>query len=777
VGEAAVGEATTARPRRLDGRRLIAVTLAVLLCGALFGGLVSWWTDQAVFDERSFADRGVRLLESSEVRQEMSTEITQAIIQNGPSQLVGFRTVIQPAIDDLMTTDAFKQIFRNALRQAHRSLFTEDGNSTAVNLSQSLGVLASSLQISNPDVASNLPTGIDHLLVDFGDDIRGLELWKTAEDFQQLAISLLTVSVLLAVAVVAFDRQPRRGVFKVGVAVAVAGGLLVVVALLVPRLASNAVGDPSVHAALRSALEIFVGDLQTLGIWVIGYGVVIAALATASRPRREALDARAVGFAVRDRWRAWQPATDSGRILRAVLVIGAGLLLVLQRDLVVPLAVGAVGVYLAYVGIVQLLSVVGRTTAEKVIARAGSDPERDERDRHRAAVLAVGAVLIAVISVVGVVATGVARSRAAEAADAACNGSEDLCDRPIDQVAFAASHNSMSAASQPGWLFPEQANGIGTQLEFGIRALLVKTHYGVPSGITFTGADLIVTDRAAEIAVNPKVAEEQLPSGVGTNQQALDLAASAKIDPSKRNVYLCHVYCEYGATLLTDALREMKRFVDRNPREVIIFFVGDYVSIEDTQEAFQQVGLFDRLYSYDPTEPAPTLGELIDARQNIFMLSEFSGPPPGWNNAGYGLFQDTPFTFTDAAQLMVPGAGADPSGTTLDTTYVDDTVVTDDTALSSGTTLAYGDDWTGVASCSPNRGTPDSPLFQVNHWITPAGAAPTRAQAATVNAYDVLMPRVRTCMAERGLFPTIVGVNFYDAGDLLQVVDDLNGID
>ena len=100
-----------------------------------------------------------------------------------------------------------------------------------------------------------------------------------------------------------------------------------------------------------------------------------------------------------------------------------------------------------------------------------------------------------------------------------------------------------------------------------------------------------------------------------------------------------------------------------------------------------------------------------------------------------------------------------------------------DTALPTGTTLSFGTDWTGQPSCSPNRGTPDSPLFQINHWVTPAGAAPTVAQAREVNAYDVLMPRVKACMAERGRFPTIVGVDFATVGDLLQVVDDLNGVD
>ncbi|HEY6532059.1 MAG TPA: hypothetical protein VIY72_07130 [Acidimicrobiales bacterium] len=772
-----MGEVSTQGTRRHDARRLLAAGLAVLFCVTLFGGLLSSWTDQAVFDRTTFADRGVRLLESSAVRQELAKETSQAIIQNGPSQLAGFRTVIQPALEDLMTTPAFKDIFRTALEQAHRSLFTEGGNTLAVNLSQSLGVLASSLQISNPDVASNLPTGVDTLLVDFGDNIRALELWKTAEDFDQLAIGLLTSSAMLAVAVIAIDRRPRRGVFKVGIAVTVSGVLLVAVALIVPRAASSAIGDPSLQAALRSALGIFVADLQTLGVWVIGYGVVAAALATASTPSHEAYDARVLGLAIWERWQAWQPTSPSGRVVRPVLVIAAGIFLIVQRDVVLPLAVAVGGAYVAYLGVVQLLSVVGRTTADKILARAGTDPERREREKRTAAVLVVAAVLVGLISVAGLVATGVARSRAAEAAERRCNGSTELCDRTIDRVAFPGAHNAMSAASEPGWLFPENTNGIGPQLEFGVRALLVKTHYGVPTGITFTGADLVVTDRAAEIAVNPQVAEDQLPTGSVGNEQALQLAASARIDPAKRNVYLCHVYCEYGATLFTDALSSIKRFIDRNPHEVVILFVGNYVSTEDTQKAFEQVGLLDRLYSYDPTRPPPTLGELVDARQNIFMLSEFSGPPPSWNNLGYGLFQDTPFTFTDTRQLMVPGSGDPLPGTTLDTTPVDDTVITDDTALSTGTTLAFGSNWTGVASCAPNRGSPDSPLFQINHFVTPAGAAPTVAQAATVNAYDVLMPRVQSCMAERNHFPTIIGVNYYDTGDLLKVVDELNEVD
>ena len=60
--------------------------------------------------------------------------------------------------------------------------------------------------------------------------------------------------------------------------------------------------------------------------------------------------------------------------------------------------------------------------------------------------------------------------------------------------------------------------------------------------------------------------------------------------------------------------------------------------------------------------------------------------------------------------------------------------------------------------------------------MTPAGSAPTVAQARQVNAYDVLMPRVSACRTERGRFPTIVDVNFATVGDLQKVVADLNGV-
>ena len=36
-----------------------------------------------------------------------------------------------------------------------------------------------------------------------------------------------------------------------------------------------------------------------------------------------------------------------------------------------------------------------------------------------------------------------------------CNGLEALCDRPVNNVVFAGTHNAMSS-SQDNWMFPNQ---------------------------------------------------------------------------------------------------------------------------------------------------------------------------------------------------------------------------------------------------------------------------------------------------------------------------------
>jgi hypothetical protein len=74
-----------------------------------------------------------------------------------------------------------------------------------------------------------------------------------------------------------------------------------------------------------------------------------------------------------------------------------------------------------------------------------------------------------------------------------------------------------------------------------------------------------------------------------------------------------------------------------------------------------------------------------------------------------------------------------------------------------------------ASSCATNRGLPDSPVFQFNHWVTPA----EHLTAPRVNS-SILRDRLARCTDRRHRAPTLVAVDFAEQGDLLRVVDAMN---
>ncbi len=73
------------------------------------------------------------------------------------------------------------------------------------------------------------------------------------------------------------------------------------------------------------------------------------------------------------------------------------------------------------------------------------------------------------------------------------------------------------------------------------------------------------------------------------------------------------------------------------------------------------------------------------------------------------------------------------------------------------------------SSCTLNRGTEGAPMFQFNHWVTPAEPV----TATRVNT-SILRERLAECAEVRHRGPTLVAVDFAERGDLLAVVERLN---
>ncbi|MHC4831980.1 MAG: phosphatidylinositol-specific phospholipase C domain-containing protein, partial [Planctomycetota bacterium] len=150
-----------------------------------------------------------------------------------------------------------------------------------------------------------------------------------------------------------------------------------------------------------------------------------------------------------------------------------------------------------------------------------------------------------------------------------CDQHSPLCARRFHEVTYATTHN---AFNHRGWfLFPNQDGSITEQLDEGVRGLMLDVHY--------------------------------LVSG-------------------RRSVPLVyHSFASLGFQPLTKVLGEVKRFLDREPGEVVTLILENYVDNEDIDNALLSSGLKPRLYTHDKAAGWPTLHDMIARDQRLVILN------------------------------------------------------------------------------------------------------------------------------------------------------------
>jgi hypothetical protein len=310
------------------------------------------------------------------------------------------------------------------------------------------------------------------------------------------------------------------------------------------------------------------------------------------------------------------------------------------------------------------------------------------------------------------------------AADArTCNGRVEYCSLRLDQIALPTTHNS-SASRADGVRFPNQHRSMSRQLRDGIRGFQIDAFLGTVR--RRAGHEAVFTD------LN-HLASSQLDNALGPQAVTAATLVRKQIGRPPQNahydVYLCHNFCELGAVPMLDEAKHLARFLDQHPNQVVFWVIQDELPAERLLPVLQQSGLDQELATLDPHQPLPTLGEMIDADHRLVVGLENGDLGPQIPNLfASGLMQEVPYRYVRVNDLRAP------------------------------------------ASCRPLRGSPDAPLFQFNHWITPASFRASRE----VNAFSFLDGRARRCERERKLIPNLVAVDFYEAGGLFRVTRSLN---
>jgi hypothetical protein len=199
-------------------------------------------------------------------------------------------------------------------------------------------------------------------------------------------------------------------------------------------------------------------------------------------------------------------------------------------------------------------------------------------------------------------------------------------------------------------------------------------------------------------------------------------------------VYLCHILCELGAVKASDVFSQINDFLSANLTDVIMLDVEDYIRPADLKAALEEGGLWDRVYTVDPSKPLPTLAQMVTSApgqdenpRRLIVVSENNAHKVPWLTGAYDLMQETPFTFKSVGEF----------------------------------------------NCDQNRGSPDNPMFLLNHWLRESGP-PDPVSAARVNSTAVLTQRIEQCIDERHRLPNVIAVDFYGLGDTYEVCQTFN---
>ncbi|KAJ1797180.1 hypothetical protein LPJ75_007094, partial [Coemansia sp. RSA 2598] len=238
---------------------------------------------------------------------------------------------------------------------------------------------------------------------------------------------------------------------------------------------------------------------------------------------------------------------------------------------------------------------------------------------------------------------------------------------------------------------------------------------------------------------------QQLDEGVRALMLDIHDPNSTKFSRKRSEVVptLCHSACMLlNKGPIVDQLKNVKTYLDENPFEVITVFVENANKFDDKSmaEPFEQAGLVD--YAHVPTATYvqgyewPTLGEMISKNKRLVVLASTIT-----NTTEYPwLLYDRNYAVQTSYSVKV--------GENFDCKLISD----------------------------------DRSLHVMNHFVSMdydvglfSVEKPDYNSSAKVNTLDSLIDQANQC-GKAGHFPNFVTVDFFDAGDVLLAVANINKV-
>lgn len=702
----------------MRGRPLLVNALVVLAGLALAISVLAFYAERVLFDSARFADRVEIALSEPAVAREVGDTLTEEIVHTRPD-LIAVEPLLRGIAEQVVRSAPFRSLAGRAAYQAHATVFSRQRDTAVLIVGNGALLLTQALEAADPAAAQQIPPRLRTALVSLEEGTLSqafVDVAQIANRTRGLGIFALVLAVVLAVLAAALTPRPERSrtVARLGWATAVVGVVLIL-AVEAGRALIGGFADTDERAeALRAVWATFLGDLEVWSFALAVGGLVLVAVAT-SRAAEPTLARRmrALGLRV-----AARPQALWLRTVRALALVVLGVLIALQPLEALRLAALAGGLFVAALGLEELMTLVERPAAAAGAGAADVGRRPPPIGLRPFAAL----VTLAVVGAIVVGAIGVSAATDDTPPEPGCNGSEALCDKRLDAIAIPATHNSMSSP-QDGFLLPNQDSGIPAQLRGGIRGLLIDMHLGVR---TPRGVYTVLKDGGKSRA---KIEEAIGPAATLT---ALRLRAQIGYSGGgDERVYLCHGFCELGALDAIAVLQQIRDYLLVNPGAVLVISNEDQVAPALVDDAFRRSGLIDYVWK-GPVRPIPTLGEMVDRDERVLVFGEEETAGVPWYHDQFTYVRDTPYDLPSAAAVL------------------------------------------GPRGCSIGRGTSASPFLLINQFV--AGDPPRIRPARTVNQRDAILAHARECEQPLGGLPGLIAVDFWRQGDVVGAARELNGL-
>ena len=699
----------------LRGRPLLVHACVALAALALAAAALAFYAQRVLFDSHRFAGRVELALSEPAVARDVGGTLTDEIVRAKPD-LLAVDPLLRSLSEQVVRSAPFRSLAGGAAYRAHAAVFGRAHAGAVLIVGNAVLLVAQALQAVDPAAAQQIPPRLRTPVASLdraGSARAFVDVARVADRVQALGAIALLLALASAVLAVLLTPRPQRArtVARLGWAAAVVGVLLIL-AVEAGRALVGGLAATQVRAdALRAVWGVFLGDLEVWSFALAVAGLVVVA-AAASRASEPAFTRRVRTLALRV---AARPRAVWLRTLRALALLMLGALIALQPLAALRLAAVAGGLFVAALGLEELMTLVERPEAAR-------DREQSAPPPPRIGVRPFAALVgLAVIGAVAISAIGVSAATQDAPPEPGCNGAQSLCAKRLDAIAIPATHNSMSSP-QDGFLLANQDSGIPAQLRGGIRGLLIDMHMGVqtPRGVWTVLAEGGKSRAKIEQAIGP-----------AATRTALRLREQiGYTGGGDERVYLCHGFCELGALDAVTVLRQVRDYLLLNPGAVLAISIEDQIAPALVEDAFRDSGLLDFVWT-GSVRPVPTLGEMVDRDQRVLVFGEEETGGVSWYHQQFTYVRDTPYDLPDAAAVL------------------------------------------GPPGCALNRGTKASPFLLINQFVA---GPPRLTPALTVNRRDAILAHARACARPLGGLPGLIAVDFWQEGDVVGAARELNGL-